>query len=68
MEPCHPFGGQLRWYSTTKIPLVNDRDETIGIAGISRDLTEIHDARELLEARVAERTAELGVRIDRKML
>jgi diguanylate cyclase (GGDEF)-like protein/PAS domain S-box-containing protein len=58
--------GELCWFLTTKVPLRGDCGNIIGIFGIARNITqrklaELH-VRELnaeLEARVAERTAEL---------
>lgn len=32
--------GQVRWYSGTRIPVRNDHGDIVGIAGISRDITE----------------------------
>lgn len=32
--------GQVRWYSGTRVPVRNDHGEIVGIAGISRDITE----------------------------
>lgn len=32
--------GQVRWYSGTRIPVRNPQGEIVGIAGISRDITE----------------------------
>lgn len=59
--------GELRWHSTTKVPLRDDQGKVIGIVGITRDITELKraefHARDLnaeLEQRVAERTAELS--------
>lgn len=59
--------GELRWYSTTKVPLRDDNGEIIGIIGITRDISHTKqaelNARELnaeLEKRVAERTAQLS--------
>ncbi|WP_331344212.1 diguanylate cyclase domain-containing protein [Cellvibrio sp. UBA7661] len=59
--------GELRWHSTTKVPLLDDQGKVIGIVGITRDITQFKraefQARDLnaaLEQRVAERTAELS--------
>lgn len=59
--------GELRWHSTTKVPLRDDNGKVIGIIGITRDITHSKqaefNARDLnaeLEKRVAQRTAELG--------
>ncbi len=32
--------GKRRWLSSSKFPVLNDRDEVVGIVGISRDITE----------------------------
>ncbi|MBN1577544.1 MAG: SpoIIE family protein phosphatase [Chitinispirillaceae bacterium] len=55
------------WVSTTKLPFLNRRGETIGTFGLSRDITEIkryrdelQKAKNELEERVKERTAELS--------
>src|SRR6185295_14594543 len=32
--------GTYRWVSATKVPMMNERGEVIGLAGISRDITE----------------------------
>jgi diguanylate cyclase (GGDEF)-like protein/PAS domain S-box-containing protein len=32
--------GQTRWLSTTKVPLLDDRNEAAGLLGISRDITD----------------------------
>jgi PAS domain S-box-containing protein len=42
-------GGQARWYLTTKAPYRDDAGRLIGIAGISRDLTERKRAEETIE-------------------
>lgn len=59
--------GELRWHSTTKVPLRDDDGKVVGIIGITRDITQSKQAeftaRELnaeLEKRVAQRTAELS--------
>lgn len=59
--------GELRWHSTTKVPLRDDNGKIVGIIGITRDITQSKqtefNARDLnieLEKRVAERTAELS--------
>ncbi len=58
--------GQPRWFSTTKVPLKDDRGEVIGLLGITRDISASRDiafrTQELnreLEGRVALRTREL---------
>ncbi len=55
------------WVSTTKMPFRNKRGETLGTFGLSRDITEIkkyrdalQEAKNELEDRVKERTAELS--------
>jgi diguanylate cyclase (GGDEF)-like protein/PAS domain S-box-containing protein len=36
--------GETRWLSTTKVPLLGDRNEAAGLLGISRDITERRQA------------------------
>ncbi|WP_434052146.1 MAG: EAL domain-containing protein [Roseibium sp.] len=47
-EIATPKNGARRWLSTSKYPVLNDRDEVVGIVGISRDITERKKA-ELLQ-------------------
>jgi PAS domain S-box-containing protein len=58
--------GEMRWWSTTKVPLRGAAGDIVGIAGITRDITkvkraeeEIRQLNEALEQRVADRTARL---------
>jgi PAS domain S-box-containing protein len=57
---------RLRWVLTTKVPYFDKAGNTVGIIGISRDITELkqvqsdlEQARATLEKQVAERTVEL---------
>ncbi|MBZ0285224.1 MAG: GAF domain-containing protein [Anaerolineae bacterium] len=40
--------GDIRWVSTTKVPLKNSDGKVIGLVGINRDVTEIENERRLL--------------------
>ena len=58
--------GDLRWWSTTKVPIRDSTGEIVGIAGITREITqqkradeEIRLLNQELERRVADRTAKL---------
>jgi len=58
--------GETRWYLTAKIPLRDPAGEIIGVIGINRDVTELHQSAEEirklnveLEQRVIERTRQL---------
>lgn len=60
-------GGRTRWKLTTKVALRDADGQIVGLAGISRDITDrklaeqaLHEAKQGLEVRVAERTAELA--------
>ena len=67
IDPYYDEAGQRRWVSTNKWPVFAEDGKTVvGIFGISRDVTEIRASEERinalnrdLEARVAERTAQL---------
>jgi PAS domain S-box-containing protein len=64
---CHGGStGEMRWWSTTKVPIRDPGGEVVGIAGITRDITlltraaeEIRTLNQELEQRVADRTARL---------
>lgn len=65
-EPFLDKNGDLKWLSTTKVPLRDSQDQIIGLVGISRDVTAYKQADDLLrqahddlEMRILERTAEL---------
>ncbi|HVM70292.1 MAG TPA: PAS domain S-box protein, partial [Anaerolineales bacterium] len=60
------FPDRAIWLSTSLVPLRNGEGKITSVLGVSRDITdqkrveeELRQARDLLEARVAERTAEL---------
>lgn len=48
-------GGKLHWSLTTKVPLRDVRDQTVGLVGISQDITQ----RKLAEEEVRRRTLEM---------
>src|SRR5690606_27848674 len=55
-----------QWFVTTKMPLFDAAGKVVGVVGISRDVTdfkrrslEVEKLNAVLEARVAERTAQL---------
>jgi PAS domain S-box-containing protein len=65
-EPYLDNAGNLKWLSTTKVPLRDSHDQIIGLVGISRDVTAykraddlLRQAHDELEMRILERTAEL---------
>jgi PAS domain S-box-containing protein len=39
-EPSVDEEGDERWYSSTKVPLCDGSGKTMGIAGVTRDITE----------------------------
>lgn len=58
--------GEIRWHSTTKVPLYDDNRQIIGVVGITRDITaskqtemSVRQLNVELEERVAARTNEL---------
>jgi len=51
--------GQVRWFSTGKVPLFNDAGVCDKVLGVATDITEQLQTKRELEQRVAERTAEL---------
>ena len=67
-EPQTTSSGQTLWLRTSKVPLRNQDNETIGVLGIYEDITESRQAeaelekhRHHLEALVQERTAALSI-------
>lgn len=51
--------GQVRWFSTGKVPLFNDAGACDKVLGVATDITDQRKTQKELEQRVAERTAEL---------
>jgi PAS domain S-box-containing protein len=51
--------GQVRWFSTGKVPLFNENGVCDKVLGVATDITERRQTQKDLEQRVAERTAEL---------
>ena len=51
--------GQVRWFSTGKVPLFNEAGVCDKVLGVATDITEQRQTQKELEQRVAERTAEL---------
>ncbi|MBE2214206.1 MAG: PAS domain-containing protein [Opitutaceae bacterium] len=49
-EKSYAIGGKRRWVLSSKLPLYGDDGSIIGTFGISRDITEVKQARESLEA------------------
>ncbi len=64
--------GTMRWFSTTKTPMYDEAGQIIGTTGISMDVSDrrqaeeaLRQAKEELEFRVEERTAELQETVDK---
>jgi PAS domain S-box-containing protein len=51
--------GEVRWFSTGKVPLFNDAGVCDKVLGVATDITEQRQTQKELQQRVAERTAEL---------
>jgi diguanylate cyclase (GGDEF)-like protein/PAS domain S-box-containing protein len=47
-EPLREASGEQRWIETIKTPIVDENGETVGTAGIARDITERKRAEDLL--------------------
>ncbi|WP_300932327.1 PAS domain S-box protein [Prosthecobacter sp.] len=58
--------GQVRWFSTGKVPLFNDAGVCDKVLGVATDITEQRQTQKELEQRVAERTAELTAQMDER--
>ncbi|MDZ4405384.1 PAS domain S-box protein [Prosthecobacter sp.] len=65
--------GQVRWFSTGKVPLFNDDGTCDKVLGVATDITErrqalqrLEHAKAELEQRVAERTSELLAQMDER--
>ncbi len=57
--------GEWRWLRSISQPRWGPNGEHIGFIGVAHDITEWKEGREVLEARVAERTADLRAALDR---
>jgi PAS domain S-box-containing protein len=58
-EEITQASGQVRWFSTDKVPLFNDAGICDKVLGVATDITLHRQIQKELEERVAERTAEL---------
>ena len=66
VEPQTTPDGRMIWLSTSKVPLKDDQNETVGVLCVYVDITEVHDAKEELsrlnrdlQILVEQRTAEI---------
>jgi PAS domain S-box-containing protein len=66
-EEITQANGEVRWFSTGKVPLFNDEGICDKVLGVATDITEQRRAQKELEQRVAERTAELSAAHDKLM-
>ncbi len=48
VEKVEKAGGWARWFSATKMPIFDENGKVSGLVGVSRDITEIHEAKEKL--------------------
>jgi len=54
VEEIKVASGEVRWFSATKVPIVDEEGQVAGIVGISRDITERKRAEEQLQRYAAE--------------
>ncbi len=64
LERIRSADGQLRWLSSTKVPIFSGHERVSGIVGISRDVTESREAVEQL-ARQAEGLSRYNAELER---
>lgn len=48
IEQQHQANGRIAWFDTTKVPLIDERGDIIGVLGVSRDITEYKQAEQAL--------------------
>ncbi len=65
-EPIQTKGGQ-RWLHTRKIPLLDENGAPRHLLGVSVDITETKQAKDELERRVEERSAQLALQIEERL-
>ncbi|HUW20077.1 MAG TPA: ATP-binding protein [Sedimentisphaerales bacterium] len=66
VEPNAGSTGKVRWILTSKLPLRDSRGKTVGIVGISRDVTELKEAEKRLQE--AKEAAEFASRAKSQFL